>query len=62
MPWTGEWPGHAECRGFGWFAKLAPNGSGWVPCLPDDPDAHPDLNRLHIEARWDRKQKRWVQK
>jgi len=62
IPWTGEWPGEAECREFGWYAKRNIGGPGWEPCQPDEPGAHPDLNRLHIEAVWDRERKRWVRK
>ncbi len=61
MAWTGEWPGVAECREFGWYAKLV-EGKGWVRCEADDPDACEDLNRLHDpnEARWDRESKRFI--
>src|SRR5262245_10804319 len=59
LPWTGLWPGVAECREFGWFARLVP-GKGWVPCDAGDEGAIEDLNHLHAEARWDRKAKRFV--
>jgi hypothetical protein len=62
LPWTGEWPGEAECREFGWYAKRNPNGPGWVPCQSDDPGAQPDQNRLHKDAVWDRRLKRWLRK
>jgi hypothetical protein len=62
MPWTGEWPGAAECREFGWYAVPGPDNRGWVSCNPDEPGSTPDLNRLAAEAIWDREQKRWVQK
>lgn len=63
MPWTGEWPGVAECREFGWYAKRV-EGKGWVPCEADEPGACEDLNRLHDpkEARWDRANKRFVRR
>lgn len=59
LPWTGEWPGEAECREFGWYARLVP-GQGWVPCSKNDPDATEDLNRLGMFARWDVSARRYV--
>lgn len=63
MAWTGEWPGVAECREFGWYAKRV-EGKGWVRCQAGEPDACEDLNRLYDpqEARWDRKKKRFVRR
>lgn len=61
LPWTGEWPGVAECREFGWYAKLVP-GRGWVSCDKNDPAAHADLNRLDKDAAWDKAASRFVLK
>jgi hypothetical protein len=59
--WTGEWPGVAACREFGWWVQdRCSEGLGWAPCAPDAPDAMPDLNRLSLDARWSREQTRWV--
>lgn len=59
LPWTGEWPGVAECREFGWYSKMVP-GSGWVPCEKSEPGAHENLNRLHIDAVWSKEQGRFI--
>lgn len=59
--WTGEWPGVAECREFGWWVQdRCAEGLGWVPCTPDAPGATEDLNRLARDARWSPAQARWV--
>jgi hypothetical protein len=55
LPWTGEWPGVAECREKGWFCQdgFGPDSrwGSFCPCPPDAPDAMPDLNRLvHFKA------------
>jgi hypothetical protein len=60
VPWSGEWPGVRECREYGWYAKLT--GQGWTSCHPDEPGAHEDLNRLHVDAVWDREKARFIQK
>lgn len=59
--WTGEWPGSAECREFGWWVQdRCAEGFGWVRCAPDAPGATEDLNRLAVDAVWSREQARWV--
>ncbi len=59
--WSGEWPGIAECREFGWWAQFrGAEGLGFVPCAPDAPGAREDLNRLAADAVWSREQTRWV--
>ena len=52
LPWTGGWPGNAECRELGWFATHVP-GQGWTRCVFDDPGATEDWIRLRMEATWD---------
>ena len=54
IPWDGTWPGHKECEERGWYAHLVP-GIGWQSCAANAPGAHPDLNRLSIETRWNPK-------
>lgn len=62
--WTGEYPGSAEAREFGWFCywlepKLGQDYGEWMPCDADHPKAMPDLNRLMVEAVWNPATKRW---
>jgi len=59
IKWTCIYPGEMECREFGWYAKLIP-GSGWVSCEADDPRASEDLNRLAIDAVWNREAGRFM--
>ena len=58
LPWTGEYPGCAECREFGWYVKMTPKG--WESCNSSDPEATEDMNRLHFEAEWDVDKGRFV--
>jgi hypothetical protein len=44
LPWTGEWPGKAECRDRGWYCQEGAFG----PCSSDAPGAMEDLNRLDV--------------
>jgi len=60
LPWTGIWPGTAECIEFGWFSIFSPYG--WERCERDAPGASPDLNRLAIEAVWDEDKRRYVRR
>src|SRR5262249_30050280 len=61
LPWSGEYPGLAECREFGWYARAVPGG--WEPCGPDDPGSQGDLNRLHgKEAEWDSAQMSFIKR
>jgi hypothetical protein len=62
LPWTGEWPGVAECREFGWYAYCPGDGSGWHPCTKDHPGAKEDLNLLYVQARWNPRLGRFVRR
>ena len=68
VPWTGTWPGAAECMEFGWFCKWVDGPAGrwplgsWSKCAATDPDATPDLNRLATDGRWDPKARRYFRK
>jgi hypothetical protein len=59
-PYTGEWPGVDECQELGFYAKRDLARGGWVPCGPNEPGAQHDLNRLSIEADWDRREQKFV--
>ena|GEM_PF-3331946 len=64
VSWSGEWPGVAECREFGWYSKRNHGGVGYVPCDKEDPEASEDLNRLYEDesVEWSVEKQRWVLK
>jgi hypothetical protein len=45
--WSGEWPGLADCRVRGWWARRTE--VGWEPCAEEDDGAREDLNRLEFQ-------------
>lgn len=74
--WTGQWPGDAECREFGWYARWTitteyspdglPDSGNSIPCPAEHPHARLDLNRLAYAAAvgqidWSRERERYVQ-
>lgn len=60
LPWTGLRPGAMECREFGWYAKSITGSNGSVWCDKSDPRASEDLNRLYVDAVWDREAGRFM--
>ena len=59
VSWLDEFNGLAECREYGFWAKLV-KGKGWVPCDRDEQGATEDLNRLVVTCKWDRNKLRFV--
>ncbi|TDB79613.1 hypothetical protein [Micromonospora sp. KC721] len=57
--WTGDWPGHRECRQFGWHIRWDADAGQWKRCAPDVPGSGPDLTRLYRFGRWDADARRW---
>lgn len=60
IKWDGIWPGVLECREFGWYCKWTSNG--WQQCDKSDPEAKENLNRLCVDAVWDKNKARFVLK
>ena len=62
LPWTGEWPGKAECREYGFWCywKDGATHGSWVRCGKDHPEAREDLNRLVCECVWSREQRKFI--
>jgi hypothetical protein len=67
LPWTGEWPGLADCREHNLWCYQDPDhygnpemNYGHIPCESCHPKAGPDLNRLYRDFVWDRGLKKFV--
>jgi hypothetical protein len=53
--WVGYPHGALTAAAHGLFARPAKPGdptTSWIPCLPDHPDAKPDISRLVHSGRW----------
>ena len=59
IAWSGEFPGVAECREFGWWCQRNPDGPGYVPVPAGTPGAYYNLNKLAVDATWDADAGRW---
>lgn len=72
LPWTGEWPGRAECREFDLWCywgdretqepRAFEEQGRWIGCGKDHPNAKADLNALPFTARWDKVQRKWIRR
>jgi hypothetical protein len=61
IPWTGEFPGVAECREFGWYVLPDDDREVIGLLVPEvTPGARPALNHLGLLARWDTASGRFV--
>ncbi len=58
--WTGEFPGKYECREFGWYSRMIHGKLGWHSCKKSDAGATENLNRLHVDAIWNKNKGRYV--
>lgn len=65
MPWSGEYPGTAECREYGFWCvfgpEMNPPRQGWVRVPVGTEGATEDLNRLVSTCRWDVDRQKWVE-
>jgi hypothetical protein len=59
LPWTGEFPGVAECREYGLWARTLPGKTGSHPCKAGTPGAAEDLITLVMTCVWDADAARW---
>jgi hypothetical protein len=63
VPWSGEYPGAAECREFGFWVIEQPNQDPWWKPVPaGTPGATENLNRLYLETKWDVEKQRMVKR
>ena len=56
VPWSGEYPGAAECREYGFWCV----GPPWREVPEGVPGAPEDLNRLLSTCRWDQQAQKFV--
>ena len=60
IPWSGEFPGKAECREYGLYARRIPGTIGWTPCDKGDEGATEDLNSLYTGRVWNKQRQKWI--
>lgn len=65
IPWTGDRGDVLDAIRIGWYSKFVPGGwvpGGWVSCDKNDPDGHPDINRVLAKCVWNKRKLRWEPK